>query len=103
MGKASNALMRLDSGMGTNWKIDAQPVAILNEASTQHERIAYCWSLARDLLELSSVLLEHQSPEVARTACMFYNQATLLVAVLERLGSDTYSDEKAKAQQGGAA
>lgn len=94
MKETSNALVRLDTGRNTNWRINAQPVAILNEASTPHERVAYCWGLSTDLLDLSSILIEHQSPEVARTSGLFFNQLTVLVDVLNRLGSDTYSNEK---------
>lgn len=104
MAKAANApLMRLDWGMSTNWNVDAQPVAILNEASTQHERIAYCWGLANRLLELSAFLNEHQSSEVARVAGLFFNDITLLEDMLERMGSDSHAAEKAQATKGGAA
>lgn len=87
--KPTRAPFRLDSGMSSNWDVNAQPVAILNEASTLHERVAYCWGLAHDLAELSSVLIEHQSPGVNRTSGLFFNQITLLTDVLDRLGNDT--------------
>jgi hypothetical protein len=88
MTKASNAL-RLDAGHNTNWNLNAQPVAILNEASTLHERIAYCWGLSNDLLSLSAFLNEHQSSDVARVSGLFFNQIMLLTDMLHHMGQES--------------
>lgn len=90
----STAPLRLDAGHNANWCVYAKPVAILNEASTLHERVAFCWGLANGLLDLSSFLNEHQSSDVARVSGLFFNQISPLVAMLERLGSDTCKDGK---------
>jgi len=92
----------LDSGYSNNWNAQAKPVAILNEASTVHERVAYCWGLASRIHELSMVLQAHSSPDVAQVSGMFYDKVTPLVAMLERLGLETNLAEKAS-KNGGAA
>ena len=89
MENTSTALLRLDESHNTNWKVCAQPVAILNEDSTLHERIAYCWGLAEALNELSVLLNESAASDVARVSGLYYNRLQPLVAMLERLGSDT--------------
>jgi hypothetical protein len=88
MSKSSNAL-RLDSWSSTNWNVDAQPVAILNEASTLHERIAYCWGLSNDLLDLSAFLNEHQSSEISRVSGLFFDRISVLTDMLDHLGDET--------------
>lgn len=82
-------MIRLDASHNTNWRIDAGPVAVLNPASTLHDRIAYCWGLAAQLHDLSQFLNESDTPEVRRVSSTFFCQLVPLVAVLERLGSDT--------------
>ena len=94
MKSSSITPLGLDSRNSANWKVDAQPVAILNEASTLHERLAYCWGLACGLQELSEFLCESTSADVARTSGFFTNQIAPLVAMLERLGADTHLNEK---------
>ena len=86
--------LRLDAGHSKYWRCGAKPVAILNEASTEHERIAFCWGVANGLLDLCSFLNEHKSAEVVRVSGLFYDQLTPLVGMLERLGSDTAEAEK---------
>ena len=89
MENASPTPLRLDEGHNQNWKVDARPVAILNEDSTLHERIAYCWGLAESLNELTVLLNESAASDVARVSGLYYNRLQPLVAMLERLGSDT--------------
>ncbi|ABM36282.1 hypothetical protein [Polaromonas naphthalenivorans] len=104
MENTSTAPLRLDSGYSNNWKPSVQPTAILNEASTLHERVAYCWGLAAHLHELSSLLHEHQSSDIARVSGLFYDQITPLVDMLDRLGDDTRKAELIEASKiGGAA
>ena len=82
-------LIRLDAGHNFNWNIDAAPVAVLNETSTLHDRIAYCWGVAERIHELTGFFMESNSPEVRRIGSMLHCHADPLVAVLERLGDDT--------------
>ena len=89
MSNTSTTPLRLDEGNNLNWKVDAKPVAILNEDSTLHERVAYCWGLASSLDDLSMLLNESSVPDVARISGLFYYRLQPLVAMLERLGSDT--------------
>ena len=79
----------LDCGYSRNWNPYAGSAVVLNEASTLHERVAYCWGLAHHLQEISSLLLEHSSPEVARVAGTFYEQMMPLTGMLRRVGADT--------------
>ena len=81
--------LRLDAFHNTNWNVYAAPVAILNESSTTHERIAYCWGLANSLHDLSMFLNESSNLDMARISGLFFNQLSPLVDMLERLGSDT--------------
>ena len=100
MESTSKAPLRLDEGHNLNWKIHAKPVAILNEDSTLHERVAYSWGLATSLEELSLLLTESSVTDVARSAGLFFNRLQPLVAMLERLGSDTWGQDS---DTGGAA
>lgn len=81
--------LRLDSRHNDNWNVDAAPVAILNEASTLHERIAYCWDLAYQLQDLSMFLNESENSDVARVSGLFTRQLLPLVEMLNHLGSNT--------------
>lgn len=94
MKSTSIAPLRLDARNNTNWNSSAQPVAILNEASTLHERVAYCYGLANGIHELSMILCESQSVDMARIAGFFTNQIAPLVEMLERMGADTRLTEK---------
>ena len=96
MKDTSTALIRLDAGHNSNWSIGAKPVAILNEASTLHERVAYCWGMANDLQDLSFLLVNQNDSDISRLAGLFLNQIKPLVVMLEDLGTITR-------QNGGAA
>lgn len=94
------APLRLDEGHNTNWKVHAKPVAVLNEEASLHECLAYCWGLAVSLDELSVLLGESSVHYVARTSEQFHSRLQPLVAMLERLGSDTCGQDS---DVGGAA
>lgn len=95
------APLRLDAWATDNWSFDAQPVAILNEASTLHERVAYCHGLAHGMQKVAELLYESNSEGVASTAGFFFSQIAPLVAMLERMGSDTYWTERKPAAPAG--
>ena len=61
----------LDAWSTNNWNLDAQPVAILNEASTLHERVAYCHGLAHGMQKVAELLYENDSEGVASAAGFF--------------------------------
>ena len=84
----------LDAWSTNNWNLDAQPVASLNEASTLHERVAYCHGLAHGMQKVAELLYENDSEGVASAAGFFFSQITPLVAMLERMGADTYTAER---------
>jgi len=86
--------LRLDAWTTNNWNVDAQPVAVLNEASTLHERVAYCHGLASGIQDLAELLYDSNSEGVARAAGFFFSQIVPLVAMLERLGADTCVPEQ---------
>lgn len=88
------APLRLDAWNNNNWNIDAKPVAILNETSTLHERLAYCHGVASDIQNLAELLYDSNSDGVARAAGFFFSQIVPLVAMLERLGADTCVPEQ---------
>ena len=84
----------LDSGHSTNWNCDASPVAILNEASTLHERVAYCWGIANDIQGMAELFtLQRDNTDLARVCGVFMNQMRPLVAMLEHMGSSTSESE----------
>ena len=100
METTTTAPLRLDEGHNANWNLDAKPVAILNKDSTLHERLAYCWGLAASLDDLAMLLNQSSVPDVARISGLFNSRLQPLVAMLERLGSDTGSQDS---DTGGAA
>lgn len=70
-----------------------QPVAILNEASSQHGRLLYCDRAVANLEMLASVCQSHEHIDVQYLAGMLSNQLgplskmlALLVADAEKLG-----------------
>ena len=83
------APLYLDGCATDNWAFDAQPVAILNEASTLHERVAYCHGLASAMQQLAELLYDSNSEGVARAAGRFFSRLVPLVTMLERMGADT--------------
>lgn len=81
--------LRLDHGHNQNWSPNAGPVAILNEASTVHERIAYCWGLSMEMLELAELLGDSSDDSVVRVASLFSNHLRPLVSMLSNFGDGT--------------
>lgn len=85
----------LDSGHSGNWNCDAGPVAILNDASTLHERVAYCWGIANDIQGLAELFtLQRENTDLARVCGVFMNQLRPLVAMLEHMGSSTHRSDQ---------
>ena len=90
MEKPNKAVFSLDTFHVTNWDIKSQPVAVLNEASTLHERVAHCWGMAMDMLDICGLLNESESTDVARVSGLMHGRLTPLVELLHLIGSDTY-------------
>ena len=95
MTKTSSDLVRLDAYQNDNWASSDVPVAILNTESTLHDRIAYCWGLANQLYVLSDLLAEHENREIQQVAALFGSQLKPLEVMLEKLGYDIPSSERA--------
>lgn len=91
MKKRNEKAMGLDGVNVRNWDGSAQPVAVLNEMSTLHERVAFCWGLSRQLYDLTTIFGEASEPdsEAARLSNLLAQQLRPLVAMLDRLGLDT--------------
>ena len=89
MTEKSSSMVRLDAHQNDNWTSRAVPVAILNTESTLHDRIAYCWGLAKNLHVLSFNLNQHSNSEVREVAFLFGCQLQPLEVMLEKMGSDT--------------
>ena len=89
MTEKSSPLVRLDSHQNDNWTSRAVPVAILNTDSTLHDRIAFSWSLAKNLHVLSVTLDQHMNSEIQDVAALFGSQLQPLEVMLKKLGSDT--------------
>ena len=89
MADTPSAPIRLDAYQSTKWHANFTPVAILNTESTLHQRIAYCWGLAHQLVIMSDFLIEHQNPEFRQIGELFDSQLQPLVTLLDKLGADT--------------
>lgn len=81
-------LVKLNDGLGSNWDLEAGPVAILNPAATLHERIAYCWGLAAHLEAIANLSAASAEPAHSLQGLLLVHLEPLL-AVLENLGSET--------------
>jgi hypothetical protein len=81
----------LDTLHCSNW-VKAGPVAVLNPASTLHERIAFSWGLAEDLLDMTELLMESSDDGISRAASHYFTRLTPLVAMLDSLGDCTRPD-----------
>ena len=90
-------LVRLNDHLAQNWKPDAGPVAILNVASTTHERIAYCWGIAEQLDVLADLGIASDDYDVSRFAVMVSSAIAPLLAVLSQLGDESFETEKGNA------
>ena len=83
----------LDTLHPSNW-VKTGPVAVLNPASTLHERIAFSWGLAQDLLDMTELLMESSDDGISRAASHYFTRLTPLVAMLDSLGDCTCLDVK---------
>ena len=90
MKSKANPPFSLDPHHGQNWDVEARPVAILNEASTLHERVSHCWSLAFDLLETCDLFNEGQPTDTKRFAGLLHGRLKPLVDLLDLIGTDTH-------------
>jgi hypothetical protein len=81
--------LRLDAAHNQNWNVDAGPVAVLNEASTAHERIAYCWGLANQIKGFALILSSTRDSDIHVYGEILSSFAGPLEAMLDRLGDDT--------------
>ena len=81
--------VRLDSGQNTNWHTDAAPVAILNDASTLHDRIAYLWGLTNQLADFADILAGHEIADVNRVATMLQWHIQPMIGLLERMAEES--------------
>ena len=81
--------LRLDAFHNQNWRVDAQPVAVLNEASTTHERIAYCWGQANQISEIAHMLGTSSDADLRRCGGLLHLLSTPLTAMLDHLADTT--------------
>ena len=89
MTDSPSSMVRLDAFQSAIWASSDTPVAILNDESTLHERIAYCWGLANQLHVLSDFLCDHDNREIKQVAALFSSQLQPLETLLQKLGDDT--------------
>ena len=87
MSKAN--ILRLDSGQNCNWNGDAAPVAILNERSTLHDRLAYLHGLVDQMSSLANILAYHQQHEVKDVASALYWHIKPMAALLAHMAEET--------------
>lgn len=66
-------------------QVNAQPVAMLNEASSMLERIQYCRSVLGNLEMISTVCKLHETLEVSLLATVFSNHLVPLEKLLDRM------------------
>ena len=87
MSKAN--ILRLDSGQNCNWNGDAAPVAVLNERSTLHDRLAYLHGLTDQLSSLATILGHHKLCEVTDVASVIFWHVQPMAALLEHMAEET--------------
>lgn len=75
-----------------NWNQNAGPVVILNEQSTVHERVAYCYSQIGMLETLLVALANHTDDEVRSLAEMVEHFTYPVFLVLETIGDITHKE-----------
>jgi hypothetical protein len=85
----SNAPLRLDSGQNSNFDGHAAPVAILNDASTLHERLAYLWGLVDQLAGIVNIMAQHNNQDVSCAANSLHWHIQPMASLLERMADDT--------------
>ena len=84
-----SSMVRLDAYQSDNWGCGEIPVAILNNESTLHQQIGYCWGLANQLHVLCDLLAHHENPEIRQIGTLFESQVQPLEAMLQKMGGDT--------------
>lgn len=72
----------------SNWLGDV-PVAILNEASSMHDRIAFCWAAAEHLRAIAGQFTLSSNEDVSEVGSIFLSELEPLTSLLNRLGEDT--------------
>jgi len=70
-------------------QVNAQPVAIMNEASSQLCRLNYCAGVVGNLVMIADVCTNHESHDVQWLASVFSNQLEPLRKMLDRLILDS--------------
>jgi hypothetical protein len=85
----SENTLRLDSGQNGNWNARAAPVAILNDASTLHERLAYLWGLVDQLAGIVNIMTQHNNQDVSCAANSLYWHIQPMASLLGRMADDT--------------
>ena len=94
MKKTNTEPLRLDAFHNQNWEVSAGPVALLNDASSTHERIAFCWGLAVQVHTLAHILFTSEDLSLWRYGQLLNSFSTPLEAMLDRLADDTFNSIK---------
>ena len=81
--------LRLDAFHNQNWEISSGPVAVLNEVSSTHERIAFCWGLSAQIQTIAHIISTSDDVSLWRFGQLLNSFSTPLEKMLERLGNDT--------------
>lgn len=95
---SSNPPLRLDSGHNIAWKIHAAPVAILNAESTLHDRLAYLWAQADQVLELALVLGGHEKEDVSRAGAILERHLQPMANLLAHMAEETSAEDQKEVQ-----
>ena len=89
----------LDSGRCGNWHVDTKPVAVLNDAASLHERIAYCWGMVNSFRTMVGLLMDHRDETMSELADVLWRESARLEVMLEQLGGETAKSERKKEAQ----
>lgn len=76
-----------------NWDRNAGPVVILNEQSSIHERVSFCWDQLDMVTGLLDTLGNHNDDEIRWLAGMLENLISPVFRVLETVGDMTQPTE----------
>lgn len=93
--EARQAPLALNAAQGGNWKFKHAPVAVMNEATTHHERIAYCYDLAIRVCTLVDLMQASDDGDLQRFGALLNVFSDPLARLLDRAGGDSYKLEKA--------
>ena len=89
----------LTSLKNSNWRLNVRPAAVLNNATSVHDKVAYCWAAVRSYRQLASLLLHSEDEEVSALADVFWQDSASLETLLELLGAETARAEREKEAQ----